>query len=61
MNQLASAAHQVEILAQACDLPLRQEWLDDLATRWLFFSEGIERLSDVGVDLFETMVEPELE
>lgn len=61
MNRLAAAARQVQLLAEASDLPLRPEWLDDLAARWLSFSEGIERLGDLRSDLSETAPEPELD
>ena len=61
MNRLAEAARQVRLLAEASDLPLRPEWLDDLASRWLSFSEGIERLGDVRSDLSKTTAEPEPE
>ena len=36
---------RVQLLAEAADLPLRPEWLTDLAFRWAFFEDGIERLA----------------
>ncbi len=59
MSSPPSAARQVQILAEASDLPLRPEWLDELAIRWAFFRDGIERLAALNSDVPATMVEPE--
>jgi hypothetical protein len=59
MSSTPSATRQLQILAEASDLPLRPEWLDDLATRWTFFRDGIERLVALNSDVPATMVEPE--
>jgi hypothetical protein len=59
MSSTPSAARRVQILAEASDLPLRPEWLDELAVRWAFFCDGIERLVVLDSDVPATMVEPE--
>jgi hypothetical protein len=44
MSATLPDARLIQLLADAVDLPLRPEWLNDLAKRWAFFRDEIDRL-----------------